>query len=43
MLKFLTSKIHPFSSGNYLGTSLIVRNLKNIRVISVEWTWSRLE
>jgi hypothetical protein len=44
MLKFLslmscTSKMHPFSLGIYLGTSLIVGNLMRIRVSSVEWTW----
>ena len=48
MLKFLssmlcTSKIHPFSLGNYLGTSLIIGNLMIIRVTSVEWTWLGLE
>ena len=32
-------KIHPFSLGNYLGTSLIIGNLMKIRVTSVEWTW----
>jgi hypothetical protein len=44
MLKFLssmlfTSRIHPFSLGNYLRTSLIIGNLMVIRVTSVEWTW----
>jgi hypothetical protein len=44
MLKFrsfmlCTSKIHPFSLGNYLGTSLIIGNLMRIRVTDVEWTW----
>ena len=44
MLKFLsfmlcTSKIHPFSLGNHLRTSLIIGNLMVIRVTSVEWTW----
>ena len=44
MLKFLsstlrTSKKHPFSLGNYLGTSLIIGSLMIIRVSSVEWTW----
>ena len=44
MLKFFssmlcTSKIHPFSLGDYLGISLIIRNLMRIRVTSVEWTW----
>jgi hypothetical protein len=48
MLKFLscmlcTSRIHPFSLGNYLITSLIIENLIIIRVISVEWTWLGLE
>ena len=48
MLKFLssmlcTSKIHSFSLGNYLGTSLIIGNLMIIRVTSVEWTWLGLE
>ena len=48
MLKFLssmlcTSKIHPFSLGNYLGTSLTIGNLMIIRVINVEWTWLGLE
>ena len=43
MLKFLssmlsTSKIHPFSLGNYLRTSLINGNLIIIRMTSVEWT-----
>ena len=37
-----TSKIHPFSLGNYLGTSLIIGNLMKIRVTSVEWTWLEL-
>ena len=44
MLKFLssmlcTSRIHPFSFGNYVRTSLIIGNLMIIRVIGVEWTW----
>ena len=48
MLKFLssmlcTSKIRPFSLGNYLGTSLIIGNFMIIRVTSVEWTWLGLE
>ena len=48
MLKFLssmlcTSKIHPFSLGNYLGTSLIIVNFMRIKVICVEWTWLGLE
>jgi hypothetical protein len=38
-----TSKIYPFSPGNYLGTSLIVGNLVIIRVTNVEWTWLELE
>ena len=38
-----TSKIHPCSFGNYLGTSLIIGNLMIIRVISVEWIWLGLE
>ena len=33
-----TSKIHPFSLGNHLGTSFIIENLMRIRVTSVEWT-----
>ena len=41
MLKFFpfvlcTSKIYPFSFGNYLGTSLIIGILMRIRVTSVE-------
>ena len=45
MLKFFssmlcTSRIHPFSLGNYLKTSIIIGNLMIIRVTSVEWTWS---
>ena len=48
MLKFLssmlcTSKVHSFSLGYYLGTSLIVGNLMIIRVTSVKWTWLGLE
>ena len=48
MLKFLSSmlcifKIHPFSLGNYLETSLMIGDLMRIRVTSVEWTWSGLE
>ena len=44
MLKFLssmlcTSRIHPFSLGNYLRTSLIIGNLMIIRVTSIGWTW----
>ena len=42
MLKFIssmlcTSRIHSFSLGNYLRTSLIIGNLIIIRVTSVEW------
>jgi hypothetical protein len=33
-----TSKIHPFSLGNYLGTSRIIENLMKIKVSSVKWT-----
>ena len=48
MLKFFscmlcTSKIHPFSLGSNLGTSLIIGNLMRIRVTRVEWTWLGLE
>ena len=48
MLKFLspmlcTSKIHPFSLGNYLGTSLIIGNSLRIKVTSVEWKRLGLE
>ena len=48
MLEFLlymlyTSKIHPFSLGNYVGISLIIGNLTRVIVISVEWTWLGLE
>jgi hypothetical protein len=48
MLKFLssmlcTSRIHPFSLGNYLSTSLIIGNLMIIKVTSVECTWLGLE
>ena len=37
MLNFLssmlcTSKMHPFSLGNYLGASIIIGNLMRIRV-----------
>ena len=44
MLKFFspmlrTSKIQPFSLGNYLATLLIIENLTIIRVASVQWTW----
>jgi hypothetical protein len=43
MLKFLssmlcTSRIHPFSLGNYLRSSLIIGNFMIIRDTSVEWT-----
>ena len=38
-----TSKIHPFSLGNCLGTSLIIGNLMRIRITSVEWSWLGLE
>jgi hypothetical protein len=48
MLKFFssmlcTSRIYPFSLGNYLRTSLIIGNLMIIRVTNVEWTWLGLE
>jgi hypothetical protein len=48
MLKFrssmlCTSRIHSFSLGNYLSTSLIIGNLMIIRVTIVEWTWLGLE
>ena len=48
MLRFLssmlcTSKIHPFTLGNYLGASLIIGNLMRIMVINVGWTWLGLE
>ena len=43
MLEFLEAKRHPFSLGNYLGTSLTVGNIMRIRVTSVEWTWLGLE
>jgi hypothetical protein len=44
MLKFpssmlCTSRIHPFSLGNYLRISLIIGNLMIIRATCVEWTW----
>ena len=44
MLKFLssmlcTSRVHLFSLGNYLRTSLIIETLMIIRVTSVVWTW----
>jgi hypothetical protein len=38
-----TSRIHTFSLGNYIKTSLIIGNLMIIRVTSVEWTWLGLE
>ena len=38
-----TYEIHPFSLGNYLGTSLIIGNSMGIRVTSVERTWLGLE
>jgi len=38
-----TSKMHPFSLGNYLGTSLVTGNSMIMRVTSVEWTWLGLE
>ena len=38
-----TSKICPFSLGNYSGTPLIIGNLMIIRVTSVEWRWLGLE
>jgi hypothetical protein len=48
MLKLLssmlcTSRIHPFSLENYLGTTLIIGNLMIFRVTIVEWTWLGLE
>ena len=48
MLGFLssmlcTSNMHPFSIGNYLGTSLIIGNVMRIRVTSAKWTWLGLE
>ena len=47
MLTFCSSmlckfELHPFSFGNYLGTSLIIGNLMIIRVAGVEWTWMML-
>jgi hypothetical protein len=44
MLNFLssmlcTSKIRPFSLGNYLGISHTIGNLMRIRVTSAKWTW----
>ena len=33
------SRIHPFSLGNYLETSLTIKNLMIIRVTSVEWNF----
>ena len=38
-----TYKIHPFSLGNYSGTSLVNENLMIIRTTSVEWTWLGLQ
>ena len=38
-----TYKIHPFSLGNHLGTSLVNGNLMIIRTTSVEWTWLGLQ
>ena len=38
-----TSKVHPFSLGNYLGTSIVIGNLMSIRVTSVEWAYLGLE
>jgi hypothetical protein len=38
-----TSKTHPFSLGNYLGTSPIIGNLMRSTATSVEWTWLGLE
>jgi hypothetical protein len=38
-----TSKIHSFSLGNDLGTSLIIGNLMTLRITSVEFTWLGLE
>ena len=38
-----TSKIHPFSLGNYLGASFTIGNLTMIRVTSAKWTWLGLE
>jgi hypothetical protein len=34
-----TSRIQPFSLGNYLRIPLIIGNLMIIRVTNVEWTW----
>ena len=47
MLKFLSSmlcmcKMHPFSLGNYLGTSLKLGKLMIIRVTRLEWTMVRV-
>ena len=47
MLKILssmlyTSRIHPFSLGDYLRTSLTIGNFMIIKVTSVEWTWMML-
>ena len=38
-----TSRIHPFSLGNYLETSFIVGNLMKIRDTSAKWIWLGLE
>ena len=38
-----TSKIHSFSLGNYLGTSLTIGNLMRIRVTIAKWAWLRLD
>ena len=38
-----TFKVHLFSPGNYLETSLIIGMVVMIRVIGVEWTWLGLE
>ena len=40
---YVTSKIHPFSLGNHLGTSVIIGNLMIIKITSVEWAWLALE
>ena len=47
MLKFFssilcTSKMHPFSLGNYLGTSLIIGILMIIKVTTIEWNMVRV-
>jgi hypothetical protein len=48
MLKFLasmlcTSKLHPFSLGNHMRTTLIIGNFMIIKVNNVEWKWLGLE